>query len=294
MIYLLIGITILCFTIQNIGFKEYSRLYGNSRAGFFFFNMMYSMAVVFLIPIIFGKIAPQSKITIVVSILFGGVFVLTIFSFTQAVMHGPLSFSTLAQCLGILFPTLAGVLFWDEKLSMINGMGFILLLVMFVILVSGACEERTESQLSGRWLFFSFLSFVGNGTLMVLIKLHQEALPGLEQKEFLFLAFGSAAIVSAIAMFIRLLLSNESIKELLNRKFALVVLIVGLTTVLANNFSLDIADTVPASLQFPLINGGLFMMNTIAATAVYKETLTKRSVTGLAVGLVSLVLLSLK
>ena len=52
------------------------------------------------------------------------------------------------------------------------------------------------------------------------------------------------------------------------------------------------AGRIPAIIQFPMINGGLVILATALSALLYHERITRRTVVGLVIGLVALILLS--
>lgn len=288
--YFFILVVVLLFSTQTICFKAFNRNFMKNAASYFIYNFLYFTLVVVIFLI--GRPAPSFSLpSILWGTLFGTVFVTTFFIYMKAMEIGQLSFTTLFFSFGLLIPVIFGVLLWNERISATQIIGLILLLVTFYL---GSITTQPEGhKASLRWMLFCFIAFLGNGGLMTLIKAHQVIMPGREMREFLIIAFCTAALLSVLLFFIYSFAKHQSINHMKRMSLVIFVLVAGGTTAFGNQLTLYLAGRVPAVIQFPMVNGGVVILSTIASCLLFREKLYRKSTASLAIGVIALVLLSI-
>jgi len=292
--YFLILIAAILFTVQTLCFKEFNKRYMKNIASYFLFNFLYFSVVAIILIVAAGGVHPLHAPTVYLGVTFGTIFIFAILSYMKAMESGPLSYATLFFSFGILVPTLVGLVFWNEKMGLIQVGGLLLLLVTLYIMNAPSAGEN--KKVNTKWLIFSIVAFLTNGSLMTIMKEHQVLLPGKEAKEFLFLSFGTAAVLS-ILIFSWYQLHNKReavVSHLKGSFFWMMVLGTGMTTAFGNLLGMILANRIPAVLQFPTINGTVILLTTIASMIIYKEKATKKGIFGLSLGIFAIILLSLK
>jgi drug/metabolite transporter (DMT)-like permease len=292
--YLLILGAALLFTCQVLFFKEFNKKYMKNLANYFLFDFLYFSLVVIIMIVASNGIHHIHAPTVYFGIAFGIVTIIANLSYIKAMECGPLSFSTLFFAFGILIPTLAGPVFWNEQMSFIQIGGFLLLLITFYIINSPTAGENKKINI--KWLIFSLIAFVSNGGLMIFMKTQQVMLPGKETKEFLIISFATSSLLS-ILFFLWYKFRNKReavISHMKGSYFWLVVLCTGVTTAFGNLIGMILAGRIPAVIQFPSINGGIIIFTSILSAIIYKENINKKGVLGLSSGIIAIILLSFK
>ena len=114
------------------------------------------------------------------AIIYGGLYgiclCMSMYCGYKALSLGPLSLTSLIVAFSVVFPLLYGIVFCDEKLTVVRCMGFIFLALAIVAAnVSGGASDDTRkiNNLSSKWKIFVFATFVCNGLCSVLQKMHQ-------------------------------------------------------------------------------------------------------------------------
>lgn len=290
---ILILVAIVMFTAQTISFKDFNKNLMKNLDSYYLFNFFYFTLSV-LVFVVFNRAwEPVSPLTLLLSAGFGFLFLATILLYMKAMETGPLAFSTLLFSMALLVPILFGALFLDEPVNLLQAGGLLLLILTFTLARQTTSLDEKKPNL--RWLFFVVAACLGNGCLMTLTKVHQAKYPGLEVEEFLIIAFATAAVVSLILFFLRRNKAGNTVgavSHLHSKRFVVLVAIAGLTTGLGNLVGLILAGRIPAIIQFPMTNGGLVILATILSSLLYRERITRRTVAGLVIGLLALVLLS--
>jgi drug/metabolite transporter (DMT)-like permease len=209
----------------------------------------------------------------------------------KAMSLGPLSYSSLLFSMAMLVPIIFGAVFWDEPVRPIQLAGLALLVLTFLLASRASGDDKKPNI---RWLLFCLAACIGNGLIMALSKAHQMMYTGQEIEEFLILGFGTAALVSLMIFLVRCLHQKADLTKLRQKRFAVVVVLAGLTTGFGNLVALGLSGRIPAIVQFPSINGGFVILSSLLSYWLYKEKITRRALAGFVIGLAALVLLSLK
>jgi len=288
--YALLLLAILIFTVQTICFKEFNRSFMKNLASYFLFNSLYFSLIVLIVTVTGLNLAAIHTVTALLALGFGILFVTVILLYMKAMENGPLSYTSLVFSLGLIVPTLSGVVFWNEKIGILQIAGLIILFVTFY-LGSGATSDA-KGKINLKWLIYCTTAFIGNGTIMTLSKAQQMLTPGKEINEFLFLGFGTAAVLSIILFLRQKVLKGESVSHLKTVPFGVVVLITGFVTAVGNQIAVFLAGRLPAVIQFPVANGGIVLLSSIVSITFFREKLSRKGAAGLILGFVSLVLLS--
>lgn len=291
--YILILCTICILTIQTLCFKEFNRSFMKNVSSYFLFNFMFFSVVVTVFVVSGVSIWGYDPATLGLGALFGVLFIVAIFCYMKAMENGPLSFTILFNSFGILIPVLSGVLFWNEPINAVQVVGLLLLFTTFYLGSGSGSAPGEKQSMNLKWLFFCIISFIGNGMIMTVTKWHQIVLPGRENKEFLVMAFGTAAVLSLLLFLFSYFTKKQVITHLRNRRLAMIVIVTGITTAFGNQLIVYLASRIPSVLQFPAINGGIVIMTTVVSALLFKDRLTRNGVIGMNLGIVSLVLLSL-
>jgi drug/metabolite transporter (DMT)-like permease len=289
--YALILIPIVMFSIQTISFKDFNKNLMKNMDSYFLFNFLYfSLAVIIFI--VFNRewevIRP---LTVLLATGFGLLFMTVILLYMKAMSLGPLSYSSLLFSMAMLVPIIFGAVFWDEPVRPIQLAGLALLVLTFLLASRASGDDKKPNI---RWLLYCLAACIGNGLIMALSKAHQMTYTGQEIEEFLILGFGTAALVSLAIFLARRLRKKADLSKLRHMRFAIVVVLAGLTTGFGNLVALGLSGRIPAIVQFPSINGGFVILSSLLSYWLYKEKITRRALAGFVIGLAALVLLSLK
>ena len=204
---------------------------------------------------------------------------------TLAMGCGPLSLTSLIHSYSLMIPTLYGILFLHEKLrvSMCIGMA---LLVLSLALINYAKSDRKKNV---RWLLYVCVAFMGNGLCSTVQKAQQVAFGGQYKNEFMIV---SLAGVSVILLICSLFLERKQLLSSIRRGWYLAVPC-GILNGLTNLFVLLLSTKIAASLMFPILSGGNVVLTSLISVWGFHEKLNRRQLAGIALGVASIILLSL-
>lgn len=240
--------------------------------------------------VIFGAMAdwplqlPLSLLPYV--LLFSVAFGSAAFFSLLAVQAGSMSLTSLAISYSLVIPTLYGLLFLGEPVSVTLIVG-VLLLLGSLFLVNAKKEEATVNR---RWLAFALLAFLGNGVCSTTQTVQQLHFDGRYKGEFM---FASMLLLSAFFL---------TVSFLRHRQAALVSLRQGWSAMVTNGLCngtvnlfvmLLVSGGMAASVMFPVLSGGGLILTTLLSVLVYRERLSLPQYIGLAMGTASVVLMNL-
>mgnify|MGYP003407971089 FL=1 len=277
----LIATSISSIVLQNCLFNNACKTKLKTAKHINSFNMIvYSVCV-----LIFGLLLLKEKLsvfTILLGLIFGVVTMLSNFYKMIALSNGPMHITLLITTSSMIIPTMSGIFFGEvfsaAKLCMV------FLLIVFIYL---SFQKSSETKINKKWIFYSALAFIFQGTVGVLQKIHQSSIHKTEVSGFLFVAF----ICAIVFCFIRNRGFNQEIK--LGKKTVFIGLICGGCTFGMNYINLKLSGSLPSQLFFPLVNGSAIVISSLMSVILFKERLSKRQTIGLVGGIVSLIAICL-
>ena len=284
-VFYLISI-IIGISIQNILKKAYTNK--TDRKGVCFFSVLSSMAAMlfFVVSAISTKgslewnmkILPYA-IAFAVSYAVGAIFSII------AVSVGSLSITSLIISYSLMIPTIYGLFFLNDPVSIGLIPGIILLVISL-----GLINKKGENvKFSFKWIVSVSLSFLGNGMCSVTQKMQQEAFGGRYKDEFMIIAL--CIVVVVVGVFVLLKERKEVVYYVKNGWYY--GTISGVMNGMVNLFVMILAGLMPVSLMFPLISAGGIIVTYIVSKFLYKESLTKLQFAGFIIGIGSVILLNL-
>jgi drug/metabolite transporter (DMT)-like permease len=293
--YALLVMNMFIFATQTVAFKEFNRRFMKNLASYYLFNTFYFTIVVLVCLAVGGTMASPSFTTIVLGVVHGALFILTMLLYMKSMEQGPLSYASLIFSLGLLVPVVFSALAWKETISLPQIAG---LMLLFVTLIMGTRPvdhaDVSKNTIHIRWLLIAVLSMLGNGMLMTISKTQQMLLPGKEISEYLVVSFGTSAILSLVLFTDRRLRRDESNGHMWRWMLLFLVLLAGIVTAFGNEINVYLAGRLSAIVQFPTVNGGQTLLAALFATVIYKERLGRNKIIGFVTGLGAIALLSIR
>ena len=208
----------------------------------------------------------------------------TVFSLL-AIKWGSLSLTTLIISFSLLLPTLYGVVYLKESV----GFGFFIglgLLIVSLVLISGKSDRV---KLSLKWVLAVLLAFLSNGACTIIQKMQQVRFEGEYKSELMIFTLCIVAVFMLVMMLVK---ERGEIREAA-RRGAVFALLCGVFNGLVNLFVMILSGRMNSSVMFPLVSGGGIILTYFVSRFIFKETLSKRQLTGLLFGIASVVFLNL-
>ena len=312
LLYLILGITALTATVQNI-FKQKFNEKCKSSSAYFFSAMTSAVAMIFFIAInLFynkdwyynaGLLVPSAGFAISYACA-------TVFS-VLAILYGPLAKTSLIISCSLLLPSLYGIFVQgiyikvirdgtatlsealSEALSPTLIIGTVLLVItLFLVNYEKKSENAKEKKVTLKWLVFAILAFVGNGMCSIVQTAKQDFYGNDGNNVFMIVALAIVVVLLLLAAFL-FKSQRVNVKETASKGWFL-ALLCGAANGLTNFFVMVLnANKFPASVLFPVVSGGGLMLIFLWSVLVKKEKFTVPQYVGYALGVVSLVLLNI-
>ena len=199
---------------------------------------------------------------------------------------------------GMLVPFFYGVVFLHEELSVWQIVGTVTLTVF--IILQAVWQQPAEEKKSGKpdkkkILFFvlSILIFIINGMTGVIAKAHQISEGAIDEASFTVISCALTAIFSLILLAFSVLKNRGAagiLPSMFKLKPMLIMALIGAAAYTGNFLHLKAASAVPASVQFPLVSGGVIVISALVSFFIFREKLSKKEWISVAGAFVSTVL----
>ncbi len=289
MIPLLLIASFTLISIQNLCLKVFgARGFLKNAASFYIYSMGYQLMaiVIFSFGAKFDNVSPA---TFWLAVFSGFIYVFAFLLYSKAMAMGPMSFTTLLFNLGVVIPVIFGMAVWHEKVNVWQTIGFVLLCVTFYL--SSISENGNDKKASLQWLLFCSVSMVGSGFLMVASKYQQVLAPGVHIREFMIITFATAILITLPCLWWQMAKRQDTITHLKHKGFISLFIIHGLISGVSSQIGLQLSNMTPATVQFPIVNGGILLLSTAYSILIYKESVSIKKGFALGIGLLSVVFL---
>lgn len=211
---------------------------------------------------------------------------------------GSLALTSLFASYSLIFPTLYGLLFWDNPVFLSQAIGLVFLLVSLYLTNMGNKKKGDEGEavqekkgFSLKWLVCVILMAVSNGGCAILQQEQQRQFEGAYKNEFMFVAL----MIVVVALLVVVLLRERKDAGECLRLGAVPAVLTGLCNGLTNLLVMVIANVmIPAFIFFPIVSAGGLVISYVLSVTCFKERFSTTQKVGILLGLVALVLLNLE
>lgn len=185
--------------------------------------------------------------------------------------------------LAVIFPILASLWLWGERLNLYQGLGLALSLIALPLLTVNPSEgwQGLDRRATGLLL----LLLLGNGASMVLTKGYQMGATPDQDAPYLASLFGAAMLISGAAWMGKR--HGSSPRDLLPGVG------LGLTNALANWGLVSALGVLPGVLVFPVYSAVGLVFTALLARWLFSERVTRLELSGMAVAVIAVALANL-
>ena len=188
---------------------------------------------------------------------------------------------------GMLVPFFYGIVFLGEDISVGKICGSVLLVffIVFQAVCQSPCEEKGgNSKGKGtKWLFFSLcvLIFFINGMTGVIAKAHEIGKGAVDEVSFTVMSCALTALLSLVMLTAEFVFEKRretfvQIKSVFHLRPMLAIFGIGASAYTGNFLLLKAAAKVPASVQFPLVSGGVIAISALVSAFIFREKISRR------------------
>lgn len=205
---------------------------------------------------------------------------------------GPMSVTSVISNACVVMPIAVGCLVYNETMTTTRILGFVFLAGCFVLSAVNRGEKKTDIQ--PRWYLLVFLAFVCNGMGAVLLNIYGRVAAAGERNTFLAIGYFISSLIYLVDH--GRLVKKEGpvqLKPILKPILAVMILASSMGGFVGNGLLMSLNTSMPASVLYPLVNGGIAVIVTVASCVVFKEKMTLQRFFTILLGLAAIVTLNL-
>ena len=286
MVYVLLGLTSMFITSQEILKKKYNQ---KSDSGIYLFSAMIALFSM-LFFVITNRNWVFTPILLLPALGFGVCYAVATVCGIFAIRCGSLAKTTLVLSFSLLIPTFYGMLVLRENIgpALIPG----LLLLACSLFLTNYEKEETQQPISLRWVIFVSLAFVGNGTCTTVQKAAQVYIPADQQNQngYMIMALGFVVVVMLLLSLCTA--ERKQMRETI-RLGGLLAMPCGLMNGAVNYLVIYLNPRLDASILFPVLSGAGLIFVFLYSVLICHEKFNTRQYVGFGLGLLSVILLNL-
>ncbi len=286
MVYTILVSVVLASTLGSISKAAYCRNGKNSPFLFTAFGALFS-GLFFLC---YNKFQfSLDKHTLIMSVAFSVCYIVCDVTALLAIKCGSISLTSMFGSFSLLLPALFGIVYWKESVKPLFWIG-ILLFCISIVLVNINLKEKSKTSLI--WLILVAFTFFGNGGCSILQTYHQKTGGADFKAEFMIIAMAFVFVSNAVISLFTL--KKEVVTY--SKRALFWSLLYGLLNAGVNLgvMVLSSGGIINQSIFFPVISVGSLVLVMISSVFLFKEKLDKIQYAGIAVGIISIVLLQIK
>ena len=220
---------------------------------------------------------------------FSGIMLAASSGFSLAAMKsGTVALSSLFSTAGILVPCIAGIFIFNQPMSYGQWIGIALFFVAAYLLIGSSA--KIYSGFSLKTLILLIGTMLANGFTMLAQQMFTFYVPDGDVSVFSFLSFG---IVGVLMLILTCIPTKGEIKiqYRLSNKLLILGAVSAVAVFIINQLATLSTALVSPAILFAFINGGSTIIASIVAAIFFHEKLTLRSILGITIGDVSLIII---
>lgn len=205
----------------------------------------------------------------------------------QSMATGPVALSTLIGSCAFIIATWFGVIYASEKISNSQLIGMILILVSLVLCVN---PRKSAEKLSLKWFLYCMVFFFAGGFVGILYRLFGSSDVS-EQVNTMML---TAAVVSAVLFFISGVFVNRAAKQgipTIHKDAWSYIILSGIAGCIYIRLNIPLSNIIHSAVFFPVSNGSMMILSTLAGSILFKEKLSKVQLIGILLGIVAIIVI---
>ena len=287
--YSLIILSTVLFGGQFIALNAYQDKNGKSFRSIFFFCALFSFVGAFLFLALTGFQVSFSWYTLMFASIAAVIqFFLQVVGIKALALGRVEVYSLFNVAGGMSVAYIFGITYFAEEIKALHIVG--LILILLALLVPIIFDRKSEKKI--HWVFWilCFLVFLSNGFFGSVNKIHIVSNEGLSIKEYMFYIYLVLFLLSSISLAFTFTKEKEKSVALFNTKGIVFALLYGLVNSVGMFLQYSFADKIPASILFPLSNGGCIVFALIIGCIAYKKKPTLADIIQFIIALSGMVL----
>lgn len=288
--YLFMAISIMLATVQSVLLKKFANKTIKNTGDLFFFNGAVSVVwtAIMLVWFLLSGDGLMSLPTIIFGLVYGLILCTFLYFKTASLAEGSVTITTLIGSSAFVPATIFGVFYANESVSVFQIIGMSLMLLAVAVCIN---YKKSEQKPTVKWGIYTALFFIAGSALGAFFKVFGGS-NCFSQVNGMML---SASIFSAVFFFITGIAINKSTKRptpTIAKPSLIYVLGSGIAGCFYVRFNLSLSAMINSAIFFPVSNGSIVMLSTLAGFMLFKEKLTRWQILGIALGIIAIVLSS--
>ncbi len=288
---MLLALTIIINSFIAVAFKGFQKYGVNNLQGIIvnYFVCAITASFVFMKPAINASTFSASWFMYALGLSFLFIFIFNVAA--SSVQKLGILVTTIFQKLSLVFPSIVGILFFNEILSIPRAIGILLALSSIVLINFPKSKDLTEWENLKRWWYLALFMFFGSG--LIEVTLYYVSATGLSAGSDLEFTASLFFFSGVIGLFYYLgqCFTNPF-------RFQMKALLWGTLLGIPNFFSIYwimvlLESGMDGSVIFPILNVGVICLNAIIGIFFFKEQISLIRFIGLTVAIVAIILLIL-
>lgn len=273
-------------TVRNLMSKNISDLSFGSKSFFRTQAVIFACGSITLLIFSGNPFKNIAAETLLYSIIYGILLLSAQYCYTASLKYGNIGICSTVYSLGFVLPTLSGSIFWDETLSVLNAIG--IALVIPAIIISGKKNSKENMRNTGnKYIIPLVIAMLSSGGLGIMQKVQQSSSFAEQKNAFIIIAFGVSAAVSLVLSVI-----FQKGKTDVSKKKYISAGVLGAAFAAANLLNTFLAGKLDSAVFFPVLNIGSILFSLVSGVILFKERLTKKDFTVIALGIISILLIT--
>ena len=277
----LLILSIVLATGRNLLSKSISRFAFGKKDFFLLQAFIFLAGALVLTPLGAAAAAP---LTLLYALIYGVLLILAQWCYTAALESGKLSLCATVYSLGFILPTLSGMLFFNEDITLVKILGVIL--VLPAIVLSGGKKKDTDTK-NGGYMIPLVLAMFASGGLGIMQKVQANS-PFVEQKgTFVLVSFVVAGIISLACAIVK---GGE---RSITKTAAISSAGIGVCFAVCNLLNTHLAHELDSAVFYPTLHIGMTLLSLAMSILIFKEKFTQRHAFVLAFAFSGMILVNL-
>ena len=286
MITLFLFLSIILSSVRNILSKGISELNFGTKQFFLTQANIFICGCIILMLFTNHSFACPSVQTLFYAVIYGILLLSAQYCYTSALKKGNIAICSTVYSLGFIFPTLSGSLFWDERLTVLNILG--ILMVIPTIIISGMSGSKKEQMNVNSYIIPLVFAMLSSGGLGIMQKVQQKSLYPEQKNLFVISAFAFAGIITLL---ISLFAKREE-----QTKIGMKLIWgagIGIAFAFCNLLNTILAGRLDSAIFFPVLNIGTILFSIVSGIVFYKEKISKNDMIVILLGSISILLITI-
>lgn len=207
--------------------------------------------------------------------------------YALSLKEGPFATTTMLANLSMVVPIIFSIIYYNEKVTVIKGIGFILCAVALFLNV-----KSDGKKVNLKWLIYVALAFFSTGFLTITQRVFSRTPVGGNKEQFIFFGYLTAFVLSTIIYFVREKTVHEKTFKF-NKKTITLAFFIAAGLGVFHFFYTYANSFIDAIVLSPSVCGLATMFQTVSGRIIFKEKFTVRQILSICIGIVAIVLISL-